>query len=108
MTEQRHYMACLDLRGRRCLVVGGGRVGLEKARGLLDCGAAVTAVSPALEHLKATDPERVRRIEGLVPLGRLGDPTQDIGPPSVFLCSDDARYITGQTLVVSGGRFTGL
>ncbi len=69
---------------------------------------APLAVSPALEHLKATDPERVARLEGLVPLGWLGDPAADIGPPSVFLCSDAARYVTGQTLVVSGGRFTGL
>lgn len=69
---------------------------------------APLAISPALENLMATEPERVRRIEGLVPLGRLGDPETDIGPPSVFLCSDEARYITGQTLVVSGGRFTSL
>lgn len=69
---------------------------------------APLAISPALENLRETDPERVRRIEGLVPLGRLGDPTTDIGPPSVFLCSDEARYVTGQTLVVSGGRFTSL
>ncbi len=69
---------------------------------------APLAVSPALEHLQSTDPDRVARIEALVPLGRLGDPTRDIGPPSVFLCSDAARYITGQTLVVSGGRFTSL
>jgi NAD(P)-dependent dehydrogenase (short-subunit alcohol dehydrogenase family) len=69
---------------------------------------APLAISPALENLKETDPERVRRIEGLVPLGRLGDPATDIGPPSVFLCSDEARYVTGQTLVVSGGRFTSL
>ncbi len=69
---------------------------------------APLAVSPAFENLQATDPDRVRRIEGLVPLGRVGDPATDIGPPSVFLCSDDARYVTGQTLVVSGGRFTGL
>jgi siroheme synthase-like protein len=41
------YIACLRLDGRRCLVVGGGEVGLEKAEGLLTCGAAVTLVAPA-------------------------------------------------------------
>jgi precorrin-2 dehydrogenase len=45
----RYYMACLELTGRECLVVGGGRVGLEKARGLLDCGARVTVVAPEVE-----------------------------------------------------------
>jgi siroheme synthase-like protein len=39
-------MACLDLEGRSCLVVGGGRVGVEKAGGLLECGASVTVVAP--------------------------------------------------------------
>jgi siroheme synthase-like protein len=41
-------MACLDLEGRSCLVVGGGPVALEKASGLLDCGARVTVVAPEL------------------------------------------------------------
>jgi siroheme synthase-like protein len=44
-----YYMACLDLEGRRCLVVGGGAVGLEKAAGLAACGARVTVVSPELD-----------------------------------------------------------
>src|SRR5580698_7693882 len=41
------YMACLRLSGRRCVVVGGGEVGLEKVEGLLVCDAAVTLVAPA-------------------------------------------------------------
>jgi precorrin-2 dehydrogenase/sirohydrochlorin ferrochelatase len=43
-----YYMACLDVTGRRCLVVGGGAVGFEKASGLVACGALVTVVSPEL------------------------------------------------------------
>jgi siroheme synthase-like protein len=43
------YIACLRLDGRRCLVVGGGEVGLEKVEGLLACGAAVTLVAPRAE-----------------------------------------------------------
>src|ERR1700756_5251523 len=39
-------IACLRLKGRRCLVVGGGDVGLEKVEGLLACDADVTLVAP--------------------------------------------------------------
>ncbi len=56
------YMTCLDVAGRRCLVVGGGSVGLEKARGLLECGARVTVVSPELhEELAALPVSWARR-----------------------------------------------
>src|SRR5580693_6308039 len=51
------YVACLRLEGRRCVVVGGGEVGLEKVEGLLTCDAAVTLVAPQahpeLERLAA-------------------------------------------------------
>ena len=40
------YIACLRLSGRRCLVVGGGDVGLEKVEGLLACDGEVTLVAP--------------------------------------------------------------
>lgn len=46
MLETPFYIACLKLTGRRCLVVGGGEVGLEKAEGLLACGGEVTLVAP--------------------------------------------------------------
>ncbi|HXS45231.1 MAG TPA: bifunctional precorrin-2 dehydrogenase/sirohydrochlorin ferrochelatase [Solirubrobacteraceae bacterium] len=41
------YIACLKLSGRRCVVVGGGEVGLEKVEGLLACNADVTLIAPA-------------------------------------------------------------
>jgi precorrin-2 dehydrogenase / sirohydrochlorin ferrochelatase len=40
------YMACLRLKGRRCVVVGGGDVGLEKVEGLLACGGDVILIAP--------------------------------------------------------------
>ena len=46
MLETPFYIACLRLKGRRCLVVGGGDVGLEKVEGLLACDATVTLVAP--------------------------------------------------------------
>jgi precorrin-2 dehydrogenase len=43
-----YFPVFLDLRGRRCVVVGGGLVGERKACALIDCGAHVTVVSPAV------------------------------------------------------------
>lgn len=52
-------MACLDLRGRDCLVVGGGRVATEKVHGLLDCDARVTIVAPQVDDELRRLPVRV-------------------------------------------------
>jgi siroheme synthase-like protein len=46
MLDTTFYIACLKLTGRRCVVIGGGEVGLEKVEGLLACDAAVTLIAP--------------------------------------------------------------
>ncbi|MBO9534302.1 MAG: bifunctional precorrin-2 dehydrogenase/sirohydrochlorin ferrochelatase [Solirubrobacteraceae bacterium] len=48
MLDTPFYVACLRLKGRSCLVVGGGDVGLEKVEGLLACDGDVTVVAPEL------------------------------------------------------------
>jgi siroheme synthase-like protein len=51
------YIACLKLTGRRCVVIGGGEIGLEKVEGLLACDGDVTLIAPealpALQELAA-------------------------------------------------------
>jgi precorrin-2 dehydrogenase / sirohydrochlorin ferrochelatase len=46
MLDTPFYIACLKLTGRKCLVVGGGDIGLEKVEGLLACGGDVTVLAP--------------------------------------------------------------
>src|ERR1051325_10874577 len=46
MLDTPFYIACLKLKGRRCVVVGGGEIGLEKVEGLLACDADVTLIAP--------------------------------------------------------------
>jgi len=62
-------MACIDLTGRRVLVVGAGEVALEKVQGLLAAGAAVTVVAPqitpALAELDVTLVRRGYRADDL-------------------------------------------
>jgi precorrin-2 dehydrogenase / sirohydrochlorin ferrochelatase len=48
------YIACLKLGGRRCVVVGGGEVGLEKVEGLLACEGEVTLIAPEAQEALAS------------------------------------------------------
>ena len=48
--------------------------------------------------------QKKREVGEAVPLGRMGDP-RDVADPCVFLASDEARYITAQTLNVDGGNW---
>jgi precorrin-2 dehydrogenase / sirohydrochlorin ferrochelatase len=79
------YIACLKLRGRRCLVVGGGAIGLEKAEGLLACDGDVVVVAPEagpeLEALAA---------EGSIAWERRPYRPEDLeGAFLVIACTDD-------------------
>jgi NAD(P)-dependent dehydrogenase (short-subunit alcohol dehydrogenase family) len=61
------------------------------------------AVSAALERVLVTNPEIGDLAGSMIPMGRMGDPYDDIAPVAVFLASEGARYVTGNTLFVDGG-----
>ncbi len=71
-------------------------------------GIRVNAIGPgsiATDMLAATmeDPDARKRVLSRTPLGRLGEPAE-IAAVAAFLVSDDASYITGQTIYADGGR----
>jgi NAD(P)-dependent dehydrogenase (short-subunit alcohol dehydrogenase family) len=73
-------------------------------------GIVVNCVCPAAESKRgqeaaARDSDAYREFMRTHPVGRQGDPEDDIAPVVLFLCSDAARYLTGQTLMVDGGAF---
>jgi siroheme synthase-like protein len=54
MLDTPFYIACLRLTGRRCVVVGGGEIGLEKVEGLLACDGRVVLIAPdAVDELRS-------------------------------------------------------
>ena len=69
---------------------------------------APLAMSPAMRSAFAAEPRLEQALVDSISLGYFGDAEHDIAPAALFLCSNAARYITGQTLVVNGGRYTSL
>jgi 3-oxoacyl-[acyl-carrier protein] reductase len=63
-------------------------------------GLIRTAQSLSVEH--SLGPEGLAQAQRYIPLGRVGEP-EDVADVILFLASDAARYITGQTLAVDGG-----
>jgi NAD(P)-dependent dehydrogenase (short-subunit alcohol dehydrogenase family) len=54
----------------------------------------------------AASPQELRRLQRIIPLGRVGEP-QEIASAIAFLASDEATYVTGQTLFIDGGLTAG-
>ena len=75
-------------------------------------GITVNAIAPGLIETPMTQAlvEKIQSsdsgIRGRIPIGRLGTPS-DVGALASFLCSDEASYITGTTIVIDGGRSLG-
>lgn len=84
-------------------------LGLTKtlAKELATKGITVNAVAPGFieTEMVTAVPEEIRgKIVKQIPMGRLGT-AQEVAKGVVFLLSDDASYITGQTLNVNGGMY---
>ena len=67
----------------------------------------VNAIGPSLVITQGTihiqqDPELADKYKRLIPLGRLAMP-EDMAGPTVFLASDAASFVTGQTIYIDGG-----
>jgi NAD(P)-dependent dehydrogenase (short-subunit alcohol dehydrogenase family) len=77
------------------------------ARELAPFRTTVNAVAPGAIRTRAHDrlPQAViEKIKSETPAGFVGEP-EDVAGAVCFLASDDARFITGQTLLIDGGRW---
>lgn len=84
----------------------GGSVALTKtaARDLAPYNINCNAIAPSgigMDMILGMSPQETERMTNVVSMGRLGMP-REIGAIAVFLASEDARHITGQTLVADG------
>lgn len=71
---------------------------------LVSAIAPAALTGPAVQYLERNPAFRTQ-IESGTPLGRLGDPREDVGRTIVAMCGDDWHYVTGLTLMVDGGSY---
>jgi 3-oxoacyl-[acyl-carrier protein] reductase len=84
-----------------------GAVGMSKALAseVATRGITVNCIAPGFIETEMTESlgeEQTEKLLGAIPAARLGSP-EDVAACAVFLASDEAAYVTGQTLHVNGG-----
>ena len=62
------------------------------------------AKSPALKGWMDANPVEAEHFQKSIPLGYVGECEEDIGAFVAMMCSDDARYLSGQTIALDGGQ----
>jgi NAD(P)-dependent dehydrogenase (short-subunit alcohol dehydrogenase family) len=105
-TESAFYgdVGLVDYAAAKMGVVGFTR---SLARELAPHGVRVNAVCPGAIRTRAHDrlpPEVIDKVRNSVPMGFVAEPA-DVANVVVFLASDAARYVTGQSLLIDGGRW---
>jgi len=84
-----------------------GVIGLTKAAALEygQAGVRVNAVCPGVidtPMVEASAESTIEQVTAATPIGRLGEP-REIGDAVVWLCSDEASFVTGEAMVIDGG-----
>ena len=84
-----------------------GMIGMSKslAREVAARGITVNCIAPGFIETPMTDALNEKQREAIlsqIPAGRLGSP-EDVAAAALYLASDAAAYVTGQTLSVNGG-----
>ena len=91
-----------------CLSKGGMRMltrtaGVELApHGITVTGVGPGAVDTPINASTSSDPEKLKRLDDAIPLGRMASPSE-IGSVVAFLASDAASYLTATTVFADGG-----
>jgi NAD(P)-dependent dehydrogenase (short-subunit alcohol dehydrogenase family) len=83
----------------------GGGISFTRTLALEVARTGVTANSIALGLMGLPDPKVTAHLARAIPVGRTGTP-EDIGPACVWLASDEAAWVTAQTIEVNGGSVT--
>lgn len=96
-----HYCAAkagvIELTKQMALELGPYKINVNS----IGPGAIKTAMTKQVE----SDPKQLKEIIARIPLGRMGEP-EEIASVAAFFASDEASYVTGETIFVDGGWLT--